>query len=470
MGIDSTVYSFNKSTAFNDDSKTIKLLGMLGIFSLSSLLLAYYMFNKGDSYRPQTLPKTITTYNLSLDMPALPERVTPPRFSPFEKADQPVYLTLRLRKSFIDTLLSYGVPRTQIDKIITSAEPHANLTDLPNGHKFNIKIEKNKSVDVFDIDDDMHIVRNISINPSPGIKLDIAKDGDQYKTNVIYSQVYENAYLAAGKVTSSISADARRAGVPRRMVNKFIKLFSLNVDFRRLQKDDSFEFGFDRFTTKDGEVIGFSPLTYASLTVDGKKHEIFYIRNKDGSGKWINEKGMNNKPLLMKTPIDGARLSSRFGMRRHPVLGYTRKHKGIDFAAPTGTPIYAAGDGVIVKKYRSSSYGNFIKIRHNNTYDTAYAHMSRFARLSEGQKVKQGQVIGYVGTTGRSTGPHLHYEVHKNGQAVNPLSNKIPNVSTVTADMRTKLENAKKKLASLRSGKTIQLVHKTVKDVQHKIL
>jgi murein DD-endopeptidase MepM/ murein hydrolase activator NlpD len=142
---------------------------------------------------------------------------------------------------------------------------------------------------------------------------------------------------------------------------------------------------------------------------------------------YFNAQGHSVRKALMRTPIDGARLTSRFGRRRHPILGYTRAHTGVDFAAPTGTPIYAAGDGMIVTRVRTGGYGKYVKIRHNAQYHTAYAHMSRFAvGLGAGSRVRQGQVIGYVGSTGQATGPHLHYEVHYHGHPVNPLRIRLP--------------------------------------------
>lgn len=471
MTIYSAAYSFNRKNNSFYKKTILKKPFILATFGFSVLTLFYFAVQNYDLINDtqQTESQTEKQY-LSIDIPVLPKRVTPPRFAPFEKNDKPINLSLKLNSSFANTLLSYGIPQEQITNIQNVAAPFVALKKLHTGHKIEVRLAKNTGVNLRDIDDSMHIVRKVSLYASPGVRLEISGDGTRYRAETFYDKVYEKSHLVAGKINSSISVDARRAGASPAMIQQFIKLFSLNVDFRQLQKNDSFEFGFDKFTDKDDNIIGYSHLNYASLTVDGKKNEIFYIQNASGKGMWINENGMNNKPLLMKTPIDGARLSSNFGLRRHPILGYTRQHTGIDFAAPTGTPIYASGDGVIAKKYRSGSYGNYIKIRHNGTYDTAYAHMSRFAKYAEGQRVSQGDIIGYVGTTGRSTGPHLHYEVHKNGVPINPLSDKVPTVSTVTAAMKQEMDDAKEKLVQLRSGKEINTVYNSVNAIKDKIL
>ena len=171
---------------------------------------------------------------------------------------------------------------------------------------------------------------------------------------------------------------------------------------------------------------------------DGREIAIYRFEDRHGRADFYDEKGRSIRKALLRTPMDGVRISSGFGMRRHPVLGYSKMHKGIDFAAPTGTPIYAAGDGVVEKGGRYSSYGNYVRIRHNNNIKTAYAHLSRYgSNIRPGTRVKQGQVIGYVGTTGRSTGPHLHYEIMLNGAHVNPQSVKLPTMVTLdSGDMK----------------------------------
>lgn len=231
-------------------------------------------------------------------------------------------------------------------------------------------------------------------------------------------------------IDGSLYGSASRAGVPDKVVGNAIKLFSYTVDFQRDIRDgDRLEVMYDSYVTADGYVAKTGDIQYARMILGGREYPIYRYENKDGRVDYYTPDGRNvlKSSTLMKTPIDGARMSSGFGVRRHPVLGYTKMHKGIDFAAPTGTPIYAAGDGVVERAGRFSSFGNYIKIRHNSKLHTAYAHLSRFASgVRPGRKVQQGQIIGYVGTTGRSTGPHLHYEIMVNGVQVNPRSVKLP--------------------------------------------
>ena len=247
-------------------------------------------------------------------------------------------------------------------------------------------------------------------------------------------------------IENSIYGSMGKAGVPDGIINDMIKAYSWTVDFQRdIWGDEGVEVLYETKETDDGEYVRSHRLLYANLKLRNKEMPIYLFEKDKGFPNYFEPNGLSIRRTLMKTPIDGARLSSGYGMRKHPVLGYSKMHAGIDFAAPTGTPIFAAGDGVVQRANRFSSYGNYIKIRHNATYSTAYAHLSRFAKgISAGTRVKQGQVIGYVGSTGRSTGPHLHYEIHKNGKQVNPLSVDLPLGEQLTG---TNLANFKKIVA-----------------------
>ncbi|HEX9446936.1 MAG TPA: peptidoglycan DD-metalloendopeptidase family protein [Dongiaceae bacterium] len=230
----------------------------------------------------------------------------------------------------------------------------------------------------------------------------------------------------SGTIDSSLFEAAQEAGLPIAVVSDVIKTFSYDVDFQRdIHDGDSFEVLYERFENPDGAFAKAGHMLYASLTLGGKKIPMYYFE-RDGDGEFYGPNGEAVRKSLLRTPIDGAKITSGFGMRLHPLLGYTRMHKGVDFGAPTGTPIYAAGNGVIVDIGFKSDYGNYIRIRHTDTYSTAYAHSSRFAAgLHKGDRVKQGEVIAYVGATGEATGPHLHYEVLINNQQVNPATVKV---------------------------------------------
>jgi murein DD-endopeptidase MepM/ murein hydrolase activator NlpD len=203
-----------------------------------------------------------------------------------------------------------------------------------------------------------------------------------------------------------------------------IRAFSYDVDFQRdIRPGDHFSVLFERFHTADGAVAYDGDIVSASLILSGREMEIHRFKARDGVTEYVNRDGKSVRRALLRTPVDGARLSSSFGMRRHPILGYSRMHKGTDFAAASGTPVFAAGTGVIEDAGYRGGYGNYIRIKHDTRISTAYAHLSRFSPvIQRGTRVQQGEVIGYVGTTGRSTGPHLHYEVMRDGHQVNPTS------------------------------------------------
>ena len=232
----------------------------------------------------------------------------------------------------------------------------------------------------------------------------------------------------SGEINSSLYVAAIEAGLPAETLIDLIRLFSWDVDFQRdIQKGDRFTVLTERLHHKDGRVARWGDILHAELVLSGKPIRIYRYETEKHGVEYFDDKGRSAQKALMRTPIDGARLSSRFGRRKHPILGYTRMHKGIDFAAPPGTPIYAAGSGTVIYAGRKGGYGKYVKIRHNGTYETAYAHMKGYGRgVRRGARVRQGQIIGYVGSTGRSTGPHLHYEVHRGGQQVNPLRIKMP--------------------------------------------
>lgn len=239
-----------------------------------------------------------------------------------------------------------------------------------------------------------------------------------------------------GEINNSLYADATAQGVSLSILAEMIKLFSFDVDFQReIQKNDRYELFYEQSHNSKGVISDSGKIKYASLTLSGKKIDYYRFEGRGGEKdlvEFFNQEGKTARKGLLKTPIDGARLSSSFGARKHPILGYTKMHKGTDFAAPTGTPIYAAGDGVVEYAGRNGNYGNYVRINHNNGYSTAYAHLKAFGKgIKKGVRVQQYQVIGQVGTTGRSTGPHLHYEVLIDGKHVNPMTIKIPTAVTL---------------------------------------
>ncbi|MGB0749893.1 MAG: peptidoglycan DD-metalloendopeptidase family protein [Magnetospiraceae bacterium] len=256
----------------------------------------------------------------------------------------------------------------------------------------------------------------------------ITRTEDGFTATTESKPVVTHMSRAAGTIDSSLYTAAREADLPAGALMEMIRIYSWDVDFQReIQPGDKFEVMYDYKTTEDGQFVGSGDVLYAKLELSGQIYPLYRFETKDGQIAHFDEKGRGAKKPLMRTPIDGARLSSGFGFRKHPILGYNKKHTGVDFAAPKGTPIYAAGDGRLTFRGRKGGYGNYIQIRHNGEFSTAYAHLSRFKKsVQNGSRVKQGQVIGYVGTTGRSTGPHLHYEIIRNGKKVNPMKVRLP--------------------------------------------
>ena len=263
---------------------------------------------------------------------------------------------------------------------------------------------------------------------------------NKYKSQVFLRPTRKEETLIKGVIKNNLYISALKSGMPENTLLEMISLLGFSVDFQReIRSGDSFEVLFTKeIDTLSDLVTQTKPIKYVSMNLSGNKLNFFKYEDKFGSPQYYDENGKSSKRTIMKTPINGARLSSRYGKRKHPILGYTKMHRGLDFAAPSGTPIFAAGDGIIEKAGWNGSYGKYIRIRHTGTYKTAYAHLSGFhKRIKIGKRVLQGKIIGYVGTTGRSTGPHLHYEVIKNNIQVNPMRIKLPagkNISKANFD------------------------------------
>ena len=242
--------------------------------------------------------------------------------------------------------------------------------------------------------------------------------------------------------------------VPPNIIIEFARIYGFQVDFQRdIKKNDTFQILYEVFVNNKNEIQETGEIIFANLILQNENNPLYLFDKKNFTGHYDNN-GKSIKKALMKTPINGARLSSSFGMRKHPIDGYNKMHKGTDFAAPTGTPIMASGDGVILKAGWCGGGGNCVKIKHNKTYQTVYAHMSKFAtNIKKGVRVKQGQTIGYVGSTGKSTGPHLHYEVIINGKRVNSQKLKLPSGKILTKNIRKEFETEKIKIDVLKAEK-----------------
>lgn len=346
--------------------------------------------------------------------------VAPPKPTPPPVVEQ----TLKIKRgdTLMAVLVNAGVDRKEAHSSIEALREVWDPRKLRPGDEITVTFDSAAP-------EGNEVFKGFSFEPQPALRVGAVRETDgAFAPAEEKATVHTQAYRAEGTINASLFQNGVEAGIPVAVLVELISAFSYDVDFQRdIQPGDSFEVMFERETTEDGRTVRVGNVHYAALTLSGERHEIYRYEDTTGDVDYYDPNGHSVRKALLRTPVNGARLSSGFGMRRHPVLGYSKMHKGVDFAAPTGTPIYAAGDGVIAKAGPFSSYGNYVRIRHNSEYATAYAHMQRIAKgMTPGTRVKQGDIIGYVGSTGRSTGPHLHYEILKNGTQVNPQKVRFP--------------------------------------------
>ncbi len=328
-------------------------------------------------------------------------------------------LEVKKGDTFISILNSMGLSYDEAHNLYLAFKKVYNPANIRIGQKIFIKgIYDNKLKKLSSIE-------NITIQENRIKSYSLSQnENGQFEAKVIEEELISEVNSASGSISGSLSKSMNSQGVPNKIVQEFIKIFSYSVDFRRdVRKGDKFEIVFENNITKDGKVASYGNILYAGLQLRNEKVSLYRYTDAKGNSDYYTEKGLAMKKTLHKKPLSfqNARISSPFGKRRHPIKKRWIIHWGVDYAAPKGTKIFAGGDGVIqVAKY-NGGYGNYVKIRHNSEYSTAYGHMWKFAKgIRPGVRVKQGQVIGYVGSTGLSTGPHLHYEVIRNGKRVNP--------------------------------------------------
>ena len=279
-------------------------------------------------------------------------------------------------------------------------------------------------------------------------------DQDKFISKQIEKNFKKNVVYKETVITDSLYNSAINLGIKPNVIIEFARLYGFQVDFQRdIWKNDSFQIIYEEFVNENDKVIDTGEIIFASLNLQNTDLRLYKYEFKKNKVDYFDENGKSIRKTLMKTPINGARLSSSYGKRKHPILGYTKMHTGTDFAAPTGTPIMASGDGKVTKAGWCGGGGNCVKIKHNSTYQTVYAHMSKFGRgIKKGARVKQGQIIGYVGSTGLSTGPHLHYEVIENGKKINSQKLKLPSGKILKGEERKKFEVSKIKIDVLKSN------------------
>tara|TARA_B100001989_G_scaffold232347_1_gene191552 strand:+ start:108 stop:1406 length:1299 start_codon:yes stop_codon:yes gene_type:complete len=280
------------------------------------------------------------------------------------------------------------------------------------------------------------------------------KSENKFVTKKIKKNFKKNLVYKETIITSSLYNSAINLGIKPNVILEFARLYGFQVDFQRdIWKNDSFQIIYEEFVNENNKIVDTGEIIFANLNLQDSDLQLYKYEYEKNKVDYFDENGKSVRKTLMKTPINGARLSSSFGKRKHPILGYTKMHLGTDFAAPKGTPIMASGDGKVLKAGWCGGGGNCVKIKHNSTYQTVYAHMSKFGRgIKRGVKVKQGQIIGYVGSTGLSTGPHLHYEVIENGKKINSQKLKLPSGKILKGEERKKFEVDKIKIDVLKSN------------------
>lgn len=352
-----------------------------------------------------------------------------------------------------------GVGGDEVHEIIQAMDEHFDPRDLKAGQDIHMHFEPLENSKGYQITD-----MRIALNPLK--TLTVTRQGNGFESALEEKEVQEVVTAQKAVIKTSLYGSAAKAGIPQEIVANAIRIYSQNVDFQRdVHTGDSLEVMYNTYATEDGYVAKTGDILYAKLVLGGRDIPLYRYETADGIVDYYGPDGQSTKKTLMKTPINGARLSSGYGMRRHPVLGYGKMHKGIDFAAPTGTPIYASGDGVVQRAGRFSSYGNYVRIRHRSDLDTAYAHMSK-VKVKAGQRVKQGDVIGYVGTTGRSTGAHLHYEVLLSNKQVNPRSVNLPVGQALAASDLKKFKSLVKGVNNRYAGIVSGIVKLAQRDVK----
>ncbi|MEL0235843.1 MAG: M23 family metallopeptidase, partial [Pelagibacteraceae bacterium] len=289
------------------------------------------------------------------------------------------------------------------------------------------KINTNQIFEVLTNKDNGEIIR-LTVNLDNINSLHIFKKDNKFVANKIEKVLYKKTVLGEGLIKSSLFQAAQKENIDAEVVVDFARIFGFEIDFQRdIRKNDIFQIVYDKYVDDDGELQKNGEIIYAYMKNRGREIALYRFVDQKGIPGYYQTNGKSIEKALMKTPINGARLSSTYGMRKHPILGYNKMHRGTDFAAPKGTPIMASGSGIIEMAKWNGAYGKYIRIRHNSKYKTAYAHLNGYARgIKRGAKVRQGQIIGYVGSTGRSTGPHLHYEVLVNGKRRNSQRLKLP--------------------------------------------
>ncbi len=404
------------------------------IVVITIIILNFYSINK--NFQKKKLFESLENIYLKKTSSYIIENLNP-KFSN-------INILINKGDSFEKVLNKINISKSEKEIIIKNLSKFNFIRKLYEGQKISFKLDNASNIKVVKINIQISKTKNAILSRIEGKnKFDYFEEIKNLEKVIVYKEA---------EITKSLYSSAIDKKIKPNIIIEFARIYGFQVDFQRdIWKNDSFQIIYETFLDSNGKTLETGNILYANLNLQGRNNDLYIFETKDGY-EHFDKYGKSVKKSLMKTPINGARLSSSFGMRKHPILGFNKMHKGTDFAAPEGTPIMASGDGKIIRARWCGGGGNCIKIYHNSTYSTVYAHLKNFARgIKEGVKVKQGEIIGYVGSTGMSTGPHLHYEVIINGKKVNSQTLKLPSGKILKGDERKKFEVSKIKLNVLKS-------------------
>lgn len=370
------------------------------------------------------------------------------------EAQELVITTMTQKPEMSTRVVELGEGRTFI-RLLTDADvsfEDAQAASTALGKIYDhrkLKAGQEVSLDLTRSGADRQSLTRVSFAPEPTKEITLSRSTDNtFNAVILDTPLVRKHFAVRGKIHGSLYATGEREGVPSSVMASLVRAYAHKIDFQRdIKQGDEIEVLYDQPTAKDGAPVGQGEILYAALITKGTIYPLYRVTLGEGAADYFDERGQSIRSALLRTPIDGARMTSGYGMRMHPVLGYSKMHKGADFGAPMGTPILAAGSGVVVEARHNGSYGRYILLRNSNNIETAYAHMSRFAReIYPGARVNQGDVIGFVGATGRTTGPNLHFEVRQNGHQINPLELKLPSGRILSGELLTKFKKGQERI------------------------
>ena len=407
------------------------------IFLIFFTIFITYFYNLNKKNQIEYLSKSLNNTYLKNSLNKLTSNLKP-RYISAE------YIT-REGDTYESIISNLDVPVQEKKLVLKTIAEKKIIKVLQQNQKIFFKIDKLNNPKVLNF--------TIEINKKKNIFFERSKNEKFFSSKIIEKSLKKIIIYKEASIKSSLYKAALDLGIKPNIIIEFARLYGFQVDFQRdIWKNDSFQIIYEEFKNEEGKIIETGDIIYANLNVQKNDLRLYRFEYENKKIDYFDENGKSMRKTLMKTPINGARLSSSFGKRKHPILGFTKLHTGTDFAAPKGTPIMASGDGVVTRAKWCGGGGNCVKIKHNSTYQTVYAHMSKFGRgVKKGVRVKQGQIIGYVGSTGLSTGPHLHYEVIENGRKINSQKLKLPSGKILKGDLRKKFEVNKIKIDVLKS-------------------